>query len=217
MLYLLGTALLYGTYGTLDIVLLASRVHGKTPAWIAAALMTSGMLAKTALFPLHLWLPPAHSGAPAPASALLYSLVVKAPFFTIVRLWFDAMPGLPHQFVAPLLGALGAGAILAGSILALRQAGGGTIDQPFSSAAWTGGVLQAVSHAFAKAAMFAGAGLIAQAVGHDQISGLRGVGQVLPLTTFGLGLAGLSLMGLPLSGGFLAKGMLVIASITAHQ
>ena len=57
--------------------------------------MTVGLLAKTALFPLHLWLPPAHAGAPAAASAVLSALVVKGSFFIVVRLWFDVMPGLP--------------------------------------------------------------------------------------------------------------------------
>jgi multicomponent Na+:H+ antiporter subunit D len=64
VLYLVGTALLYGTYGTLDIVLLSDRVHAGSATLVAAALMTVGLLAKTALFPLYLWLPPAHAGAP---------------------------------------------------------------------------------------------------------------------------------------------------------
>ena len=122
VLYLLGTALLYGAYGTLDIVLLSGRVRPEPATWVAAALMTVGLLAKTALFPLHLWLPPAHAGAPAPASAVLSSLVVKASFFLIVRLWFDVMPGLPSEAAGQLLGTLGAAAIVFGSVLALRQA-----------------------------------------------------------------------------------------------
>ena len=65
VLYLLGAVLLYGAYGTLDIVLLSGRIRAEPAAWAAAALMTAGLLAKTALFPLHLWLPPAHAGAPA--------------------------------------------------------------------------------------------------------------------------------------------------------
>jgi len=65
ILYLLGTALLYGTYGTLDIVLLHERIGAESAVWIAVALMTAGLLAKTALFPMHFWLPPAHAGAPA--------------------------------------------------------------------------------------------------------------------------------------------------------
>ena len=68
-----------------------SRADAPT-ALVAAALMTAGLLAKTALFPLHLWLPPAHAGAPAAASAVLSALVVKASFFLLLRLWFDVMP-----------------------------------------------------------------------------------------------------------------------------
>ena len=81
VLYLLGTALLYGNYGTLDIALLSERVRPGPALWLAVSVMTIGLAAKTALFPFHLWLPPAHSGAPPAASALLSSLVVKGSFF----------------------------------------------------------------------------------------------------------------------------------------
>jgi multicomponent Na+:H+ antiporter subunit D len=54
VLYLFGTVIIYGAYGTLDIALLAERVRPEPVAWIAAALMTMGLLAKTALFPFHL-------------------------------------------------------------------------------------------------------------------------------------------------------------------
>ena len=59
--------------------------------------MTAGLLAKTALFPLHLWLPPAHANAPAAASAVLSGLVVKGSFFLVVRLWFDVLRGSPRR------------------------------------------------------------------------------------------------------------------------
>src|SRR6516225_8965442 len=119
--YLIGAVLLYGAYGTLDIVLLSSRVQAEPVAWAALSLMTAGLLAKAALYPLHLWLPPAHAGAPAPASAILSGLVVKAPFFLVVRLWFDITHRMPERAAAQVLGVLGAAAILFGSILALRQ------------------------------------------------------------------------------------------------
>src|SRR5262249_3674168 len=107
MLYLLGVVLLYGAYGTLDIPLLAARVRPEPIAWVAAALMTTGLLAKTALFPLHLWLPPAHAGAPAAARAGLSALVGEGSFFFVVRLVFDVMPGGVAPPAAPLLGAAG--------------------------------------------------------------------------------------------------------------
>jgi formate hydrogenlyase subunit 3/multisubunit Na+/H+ antiporter MnhD subunit len=241
VLYLLGAVLLYGAYGTLDITLLSGRIRAEPVAWAAISLMTTGLLAKAALYPLHLWLPPAHAGAPAPASAILSGLVVKAPFFLVVRLWFDVMPKLREHGAAQVLGALGAAAIIFGSVLALRQArlklliAYSTVAQIgylflmfplavrpetghlLSMAAWTGGVLQAISHAFAKAAMFMAAGLIAEALGHDRIAGLAGIGRALPITVFAFGLGGLSLMGLPPSGGFVAKAMLLTAAVAAGQ
>ena len=241
ILYLLGTALIYGTYGTLDITLLSGLVRPEPAAWIAVSLMTVGLLAKTALFPLHLWLPPAHAGAPAPGSAVLSALVVKGSFILIVRLWFDAMPGLLNFTAGQLLATLGSGAILFGSVLALRQArlklliaystiaqigylffifplaSGDAASELWSSVAWTGGWLQLFSHAFAKAAMFMAAGLMAEALGHDRIADLSGVGRALPITVFAFGLAGLSLMGVPPSGGFVAKWLLLSATIMEGQ
>jgi len=238
VLYLLGTVLIYGAYGTLDIAILSSRVHPEPVAWIAASLMTMGLLAKTALFPLHLWLPPAHAGAPAPGSAVLSALVVKGSFFLIVRLWFDAMPGLMNFASGQILGTLGGGAVLFGSVLALRQQrlklliAYSTIAQigylffifpltagnePWDSVAWTGGWLQLFSHAFAKASMFMAAGLIAETLGHDRIAEFGGISRVIPITVIALGLAGLSLMGVPPSGGFVAKWLLLLATVMEGQ
>src|ERR1700748_2091190 len=104
ILYVLGGVLFYGAYGTLDIVILSGRVQAEPIAWAAISLMTAGLLAKAALYPFHLWLPPAHAGAPAPASAILSGLVVKAPFFLVVRLWFDVMPRMPERAAAQVLG-----------------------------------------------------------------------------------------------------------------
>ncbi|VTZ23416.1 Formate hydrogenlyase subunit 3/Multisubunit Na+/H+ antiporter, MnhD subunit [Methylocella tundrae] len=239
VLYLLGVALLYGAYGTLDIVLLSGRIQSEPAVWVAAGLMTAGLLAKTALFPLHLWLPPAHANAPAAASAVLSALVVKASFFLIVRLWFDVLPAIPNETAMAILASLGSAAILFGSVLALRQArlkllvAYSTVAQigylflmfplaagsahPWAAVAWSGGLMQTLSHAFAKAAMFLAAGLVAECLGHDRIKELGGLGRAMPMTVFAFGLGGLSLMGLPPSGGFAAKWLLLKASVEAGQ
>jgi formate hydrogenlyase subunit 3/multisubunit Na+/H+ antiporter MnhD subunit len=241
VLYLLGAVLLYGAYGTLDITLLAARVQPEPAAWVAAALMTAGLLAKTALFPLHLWLPPAHAGAPPAASAVLSALVVKGSFFLVIRLWFEVMPALWSVSATQLIAALGAAAILYGSVLALRQerlklliaystvaqigylflmfplAFDPATAQLQGGVALTGGLLQTVSHAFAKAGMFMAAGLIAAALGHDRVADLAGVARALPISVFAFGLAGLSLVGLPPSGGFVAKWLLLSAALSTGQ
>ena len=61
------------------------------------------------------------------------------------------------------------------------------------------------------------AGLIAEALGHDRIADLGGIGRALPITAFTFGLAGLSLMGVPPSGGFVAKWLLLLAAVMEGQ
>jgi formate hydrogenlyase subunit 3/multisubunit Na+/H+ antiporter MnhD subunit len=241
ILYLAGTTLLYGSYATLDIVLLSHRVHMEPATLVAATLMTVGLFAKTALFPLHLWLPPAHAGAPAAASAVLSAVVVKGSFFLVVRLWFDAMPAMLGQAGTQLFGALGAAAIVFGSVVALRQerlklliaystvaqigylflmfplAFDTVSAQLQTNGALAGGMLQAISHATAKAAMFMAAGLVYATLGHDRIDELGGVARALPMTIFAFALGGVCLIGLPPSGGFLAKWLLLEAAVATGQ
>jgi formate hydrogenlyase subunit 3/multisubunit Na+/H+ antiporter MnhD subunit len=203
--------------------------------------MTVGLLAKTALFPLHLWLPPAHAGAPAAASAILSALVVKGSWFLVVRLWFDVMPGVVTFSAAQLLGALGALAIVAGSIVALRQqrlkllVAYSTIAQigylflmfPLAfdlaagallqGSAMHGGLLQAVAHASAKASMFMAAGLVYAALGHDQLADMKGVARAMPVTVLAFALAGIALMGVLPSGAYLAKKLMLDAAVGSGQ
>ncbi len=241
VLYLVGTALLYGTYGTLDIQLLSHWVGANPATLVAAALMTVGLLAKTALVPLHLWLPPAHAGAPPAASAVLSALVVKGSFFVVVRLWFDVMPTLAGPALPQVLATLGAAAIVLGSIMALRQerlklliaystlAQIGYLFLMFPLAfdpgsarlvaggALAGGILQAMSHATAKAAMFMAAGLIYASLGHDRITGLAGIARMLPMSVLAFAVGGVALIGLPPSGAYLAKELLLRATEETEQ
>jgi len=241
VLYLLGAVLLYGAYGTLDVALLAAGIRPDPATLAAAALMTTGLLAKTALFPLHIWLPPAHAGAPAAASAVLSALVVKGSWFLVVRLWFDVMPGVITLSAAQLLAGMGAAAIVFGSIVAVRQerlkllVAYSTLAQigylflmfplAFDAAgtvlvhggALTGGLLQAISHATAKAGMFMAAGLVYAALGHDRIADLAGVARAMPVTVLTFAVAGVALMGVVPSGAYLAKKLLLYAADDSGQ
>ncbi len=229
--YLLGVALLYHSFGTVDIALLAERVESTPAVWAAMALMTVGLLFKTALFPLHFWLPPAHASAPAPVSALLSALVVKASFYILLRLWLEVF-SQDSTAAAQLLGVLGAAAVLWGGVQALRQTrlkmliAYSTVSQigylflvfPLASLmAWQAGLYLLLSHALAKAAMFLAAGNILCFGGHDRIADLDRVAQRLPLSLTAFALAGVSSMGLPFSGGFIGKWMLLDAALQSGQ
>lgn len=237
LLYLMGVALLYGEHATLDITLLATRMTGESGSWLALVLMTAGLLMKGAMFPMHFWLPPAHSSAPVPVSAILSALVVKSSFYILLRIWFQASPGMIPFDAGQLLGALGAGAIVWGSIQALMQErlklliAYSTVAQlgylflvfPLAAATeargpvWTGGLIFLLSHATAKSAMFLAAGNIMRAAGHDRIKDLHGVTGAIPLSVGAIGLAGVSLVGLPPTGGFVGKWFLLLAGLDQGQ
>jgi formate hydrogenlyase subunit 3/multisubunit Na+/H+ antiporter MnhD subunit len=117
--YLMGVALLYAANGTLDLKTLAAAAPDMPSIATAFALMTSGLIMKSALFPMHFWLPPAHANAPAPVSAALSALVVKGSFYILVRLWLTLFQPFINPGVANLIGLMAAIAILWGSIQAL--------------------------------------------------------------------------------------------------
>jgi len=238
MLYILGVELLYAAHQTLDLEQLRARMQPSLSTGLAAALMTTGLLVKTAVFPLHFWLPPAHGSAPAPVSAALSALVVKAGFYLLARLWLDLFGLLPWQAVPTLLGLLGAGAVLWGGVQALRQQrlkpmiaystvaqlgyllialslAAGSATSPTADDALTAAVLLAASHAAAKASMFLCAGSLLAAYGHDRIDALAGFGTRLPVTATAFALAALSLIGLPPTGGFIGKYLLVESAVRA--
>ena len=235
--YLLGVGLLYSFYGSLDIAALSEMIRPSPMTFSAIALITVALLIKSALFPLHFWLPAAHANAPAPVSAALSGLIVTAPLYLIMRFWF-LLFNLDLVYIGNLLGVLGAIAILWGSIQALFQkrlklliaystvgqigyiflmfplTNGDSLAQAF---AWNGGILFALSHGCSKAAAFMAAGSILKEFGHDRIADLRGLSRTSPMNVFVLALAGINLMGMPPSGGFIAKWLLLKAAMISGQ
>ncbi|WP_206081039.1 complex I subunit 5 family protein [Marinobacter orientalis] len=242
LVYLLGVALMYGQFGTLSIAGVVSwlGVH-PVPAGsgLALALMVTGLALKTALFPLHRWLPPAHGIARSPVSALLSALVVKASFYMAARLWLELGEPLGNLAAAQLVGLLGSAAVVWGSWLACRQpqlkqvvayssvAQIGylfllfpltySVSESVSLQAQQGITLQVISHALAKAAMFLAAGNLILSAGSNRVDALTGVSRFLPFSLFSFGLAGVSLMSLPPTGGFAAKWLLLQASLGSGQ
>jgi multicomponent Na+:H+ antiporter subunit D len=236
MTYLLGVALVYSATGVLDMGLLMSTLQPSVAAQTGIALMVAALLLKTALVPVHFWLPAAHSAAPSPVSAALSALVIKGSFFVLLRLLLDVMPTGFLGDADVLLGILGAAAIIWGSVQALAQrrlklliaystvaqigylfiifplahAGGAVL-----SSALLGTLVQAVSHGLAKASMFLAAGMVLRRFGHDRIGDLAGAARRTPALAATFALAGVTMTGLPPSGGFAAKWLLVSASIEA--
>lgn len=232
VLILLGIGLLFHAHGRLDLAGLAA-VAGSAPSdGIALIAIIAGLALKAALFPLHAWLPAAHSNAQAPVSALLSALVLKAPLYVALRLWVGVLD--PATASGTVLGVMGAGAILWGSVQALRAerlkllvaystvAQVGLISLAFglsaanpAAIAWTGAVTLMLAHGLAKAAMFMAAGRIVEEVGHDRIAELDRSPRRPTLAQFSFALAAISLIGLPPTLGFAGKWQLMEGAVRA--
>ncbi|MFW5707659.1 MAG: complex I subunit 5 family protein [Bacteroidota bacterium] len=237
MAYLFGVALIYGSTGTLDLNLLGQTLEPGPTTTFSLLVITLGLMIKTASFPFHFWLPPAHSSALAPVSAILSALVVKGSFYILLRLWMEVF-GVSLTYAAgQLIGMAGAIAVIWGSWQAFMQSnlklivahssvaqigyllmvfpllilqpGVNAESADWLSPAWTAVIYQVIAHAFAKASFFLSAGVIIMAVGHDRIESLRDLVGHMRITALAVGIAGVSLIGLPPSGGFMAKWMLL--------
>jgi len=111
---LLGLLLVALRTGTTDLTVLAqqagSHLSGPTQT-TAAILIVFGLAVKAPAFPVHSWLPPAHTIAPTGGSVLLAGLLLKMGTYGLVRL---AVPVVPDgvRTIAPVLGVLGVAGVL---------------------------------------------------------------------------------------------------------
>ncbi len=236
---LLGAGVLVVGHGTLAVTV-ADQSHEPGPYLaVASALITAGLTYRAALFPLHTWLPPAHGSSYAPLSALLSALVTKASFYILARYWLANETLFASELLGGMVGVMASAAILWGGWMAWRQVklkmlvAYSSVNQvgyfflmfPLIAAATpevaetarNGAMLQVISHALAKAALFMAAGNLVMGIASERIDGLAGVSRFLPISLLSFGLAGVSIMGLPPSGGFLAKWTLLQASLGTGQ
>lgn len=236
MLYLLGVGFLYFTTGTLNMADVAERLTAvaDSPSVVTAfALIVIGLSLKMALFPLHVWLPEAHSFAPPSVAALLAAVQVKAAAYALVRILLSvAPPELVGEGWTPTaaLGWFGAAGIVFGSVMAIAQhdfkrllaystvaqlgfigLGIGLANQQ----GVTGALLHVANHAVMKSCLFLIAGSVLAQTGLRDISRFAGLGRRMPLTTFAFALAAASMIGVPPTAGFFSKLYLLLGSLEA--
>ena len=237
MLLLAGTVWLYAEAGTLDFTrrgFLAGLPIDPRVLVAIFVLLIAGVGVKSALMPLHGWLPRAMV-APAPVSALLHAVaVVKAGAFGIVRIVYDVY-GI--EFAAGLgvtlpLAVLAATTILYGSLRALfqddikRRLAFSTISQISyitlgiaiaGPVATVGGLLHLVHQGFMKITLFFCAGNLAETLGVHKVAELNGTGRRLPVTMAAFTVAALGMIGLPPTAGFISKWYLGIGALQADH
>ncbi|WP_217440875.1 MULTISPECIES: monovalent cation/H+ antiporter subunit D family protein [unclassified Myxococcus] len=236
-LLLAGVVLLYSLTGSVEFTergALGAVASHRTELVVAFVLLIAGLGVKTALVPLHGWLPVAMV-APAPVSALLHAVaVVKAGAFGITRIIYDVYGVyLVHDLgVMQPLAIVAAITILYGSVRALQQGdlkkrlAYSTVSQVayivlgisiFGTASTIGGLVHLVHQGVMKITLFFCAGNFAEELHVHRVSELRGVGRRMPLTTGAFTIAALGMIGIPPVAGFISKWYLGIGALEAHQ
>jgi len=230
---LLGIALTFMYTGDLQFEAVAKNISNlPTPVTILlVGLFLGGFGVKTAMAPLHTWLPDAHAAAPTGISAMLSGVVIETGFFAMLRvlLGLFVAVNLTMGLVLALFAVL---TMFAGNLLALVQK---DIKRmlAYSSVAQigyvlmgiglgiyfgalsglTGGLFHIMTHAFMKGLAFLCAGVIIHQLGTRTISEMRGIGKYMPLTAAGFTVAALALAGVPPFSGFMSKWLIYNAGV----
>ncbi|MCU0989538.1 MAG: hypothetical protein MUE63_08140 [Xanthomonadales bacterium] len=231
-LILVGVALVYGMTGTLNMAHIAARMSGSdmgAPLLLAFSLFIVGFSFKAALVPFHAWLPDAHPSAPAPVSAMLSGVLIKAiGVYVLARLLFNVFGASSTEL--GLLRWLGALSMVVGALLAAGQhdikrlfayssisqvgfmALGFGLGTPLGL---VGALYHLVNHAVFKSLLFLNAGAVEYATGTRELRQLGGLNRALPVTGATSLIGSMSIAGVPPFNGFWSKLIIVLACAEA--
>jgi hydrogenase-4 component F len=201
-----------------------------TPVRLAFGLAVLGYGTKAGLFPVHTWLPDAHSEAPTPVSALLSGALLATSFYAILRFYQVAVACLGSGFPRDTLLAFGVASLLLASLYVFGQrdikrllayssvehmgilAIGVSFGAPIALA---GVLLHVLAHAAAKGNAFMGAGVFTVKYGTKQMAGLRDGLRLLPWSAPLFLLAIFALSALPPSGIFRSEFQIVAGGLAS--
>jgi NADH-quinone oxidoreductase subunit M len=229
VLLLVGVFTVVAGSGTADIVALSAGRGAAMPyatQLAAFILLALAFAVKSPLWPLHTWLPDAHTEAPTVGSVILAGVLLKMGTYGLIRVGIGAAPD-GAAAVAPVLGVLAVAAIIVGGLVCLAQ---NEIKRliAYSSvghmgfvllgiATLTGAGLQAaaignIAHGIITGLLFFLAGAVKDRVHTGDLTQLGGLREVAPGLAGVLGFAAVASLGLPGLAGFWGEAFAVFAA-----
>ena len=225
VLMLVGMVALYHTFGTLDFRALAQVGPSLQPghqAWLFGAFLAA-FAVKVPMFPVHTWLPDAHTEAPTAGSVILAGILLKMGAYGFLRVSLPILPEAVQLFVRPML-VISAIAIVYGAYVTLIQTdvkrliafssvshmgfvtlGIFTLDR----SGVEGAVLQMVNHGVISAALFLCVGMIYERTHTREIKDYGGVAKSAPVYSTFLALFCLAAAGFPGLNSFVGEFLIV--------
>ena len=185
---------------------------------------------KLPIFPLHTWLPDAHTEAPTAGSVILAGLLLKTGAYGLIRFVVPLFPG-PSRELAPVMMTIGVIGILYGAVLAVAQTDlkrlvaytsvshmGFVLLGVFAGneIALQGAVVQMISHGISTGALFILAGLLQERLRTREIAEMGGLWETMPALS-GAGLVfAMASLGLPGLGDFVGEFLVLLGAYRAN-
>ncbi|MFI5935798.1 NuoM family protein [Actinoplanes sp. NPDC051494] len=228
VLLLLGVITVVVAAGTADMLALAGGFGlSRTTQCLAFALFAVAFAVKAPLWPLHTWLPAAHTEAPTVGSVILAGVLLKMGTYGLIRVGVGVAPQ-GAEWASPVLGVLAVAAIIAGSLVCLRQTELKRLIA-YSSVGHMGFVLlgiatgtvtgiQAalignVAHGVITGLLFFLAGAIKDRAHTGDLADLGGLRETAPRLAGLVGFAAIASLGLPGLAGFWGEAFAVVAAV----
>lgn len=199
------------------------------PVALIFFLLLGGFAVKLPVFPLHTWLPDAHTDAPTAVSVVLAGALLKMGGYGMIRICVSIFPDVAKTY-APLLVALAVVNIIYGAAVTLKQTDikrliayssishmGFVLLGIFAlgKVSMIGATMQMVSHGLITGLLFAIAGLVMHNAHERDISKLGGLARQMPIITVIFTIAGLGAMGVPSTSGFIAEFTIFIGAFSS--
>ncbi|MEU6206118.1 NADH-quinone oxidoreductase subunit M [Micromonospora musae] len=228
VLLLVGVYVVVAAAGTADIVALTGGGGlSRNTQLFAFTLLALAFAVKSPLWPLHSWLPDAHTQAPTVGSVVLAGVLLKMGTYGLIRVAVGVAPE-GARWAAPVLGVLAVAAILVGALVCLAQTelkrliayssvghmgfvllGIATLTSTGLQAALIGNV----AHGVITGLLFFLAGAVKDRTHTGALAELSGLRETAPRLAGLLGFAAIASLGLPGLAGFWGEAFAVIAAI----
>jgi NADH-quinone oxidoreductase subunit M len=230
---LAGILSLYFTTGSLSMIDIAqggmAMVQSIMPAAVIFWLLFVGFAVKLPVFPLHTWLPDAHTDAPTAVSVVLAGALLKMGGYGMIRICVSIFPQVAREF-AIILVVLAVVNVLYGAAITMRQTDlkrliayssvshmGYVLLGIFAlgQVSLVGATLQMFSHGIITGLLFAMAGLVMHNSKERDLRKLGGLARQTPIIAVVFSVAGVASLGLPTTSGFAAEFLVFIGSFTS--
>jgi NADH-quinone oxidoreductase subunit M len=227
VLLLIGVFVVVAAAGTGDVVALTNGGLSRDVQLLAFALFAVAFAVKAPLWPLHTWLPDAHTQAPTVGSVILAGVLLKMGTYGLIRVGVGITP-LGAEWAAPVLGVLAVAAIIIGSLVCLRQTelkrliayssvghmgfvllGIATLSVTGIQAALLGNI----AHGVITGLLFFLAGAIKDRAHTGELADLGGLRETAPRLAGLLAFAAIASLGLPGLAGFWGEAFAVVAAV----